>query len=243
MLLDYYRPLKDALGAVDIVEAAGPLAKYKLVVAPDLNIITDAMARHLADYVRGGGHLILGPRSGLKDAFNRLNLTRQPGPLADLLGGEVEQFYALDDPVAVDGGTAKIWAEDLKPQAPDVRVLLRYGKANGWLDGHPAAIQRTVGKGSITYVGALIDNTLMKPLIDGALADAGVKPAFAVPADVELMTREGGGRRIVILINHGRDARHVQLPAAMTDILNGGSVSAVDLAAEGVAVLQQGEQQ
>ena len=243
VLLDYYRPLKDALGAVDIVEAAGPLAKYKLVVAPDLNIIDDAMAKHLADYVRGGGHLILGPRSGLKDAFNRLNLTRQPGPLADLLGGEVEQFYALDDPVAVDGGTAQIWAEDLKPQAPDVRVLLRYGKANGWLDGHPAVIERKVGKGSITYVGALIDDKLMKPLIDGALADAGVKRAFAVPADVELMTREGDGRRIVILINHGRDARHIQLPAAMTDILNGGSASAVDLAAKGVAVLQQGEQQ
>ena len=243
VLLDYYRPLKDALGAVDIVEAAGPLGKYRLVVAPDLNIIDNAMAKHLADYVRGGGHLILGPRSGLKDAFNRLNLKRQPGPLADLLGGQVEQFYALDDPVAVDGGTATLWAEDLKPAAPDVRVLLRYGKANGWLDGHPAVIARKVGKGSITYVGALIDDTLMKPLIDGALADAGVRPAFAVPADVELMTREGGGRRIVILINHGREARHVQLPAAMTDILNGGSVSAVALAAEGVAVLQQGEQQ
>src|SRR3546814_18442368 len=30
VLLDYYRPLKDALGAVDIVEAAGKLDAYKL---------------------------------------------------------------------------------------------------------------------------------------------------------------------------------------------------------------------
>ncbi len=241
VLLDYYRPLKDALGAVDIVEAAGPLDAYKLVVAPDLNIITDEMAQHLADYVRGGGHLTLGPRSGLKDAFNRLHLTRQPGPLADLLGGQVEQFYALDDPVRVDSGTAEIWAEDLETTAPDTRVLLRYGKANGWLDGHPAAIERTVGKGSIAYVGALIDDTLMKTLIDGALADAGVRRAFAVPDDVELMTREGEGRRIVILINHGRENRRVALPHAMKDVLKGGTVSAVDLAAEGVAVLEEGE--
>ncbi|HVI98388.1 MAG TPA: beta-galactosidase [Sphingomonas sp.] len=241
VLLDYYRPLKDALGAVDIVEAAGPLDAYKLVVAPDLNIITDEMARHLADYVRGGGHLILGPRSGLKDAFNRLHLTRQPGPLADLLGGQVEQFYALDDSVQVDGGTASIWAEDLETTAPDARVLLRYGKANGWLDGHPAAIERKVGKGSISYVGALIDDALMTTLIDGALTDAGVRRAFAVPDDVELMTREGEGRRIVILINHGREDRRVALPHAMKDVLKGGTVSAVDLAAEGVAVLEEGE--
>lgn len=239
VLLDYYRPLKDALGAVDIVEAAGPLTPYRLVVAPSLNIITDEMARHLAEYVRGGGHLILGPRSGLKDEFNRLHLERQPGPLADLLGGRVEQFYALDEPVAVDGGEAAIWAEDLSARAPDTQVLLRYGKANGWLDGHPAAISRRVGKGTITYVGALIDDALMKTLIGKAMEAAGVEPDFAVPEDVERMSREGEGRSIVILINHGREARRVSLPAAMKDILNGGRTSAVELEPEGVAVLER----
>ena len=239
VLLDYYEPLKDALGAVDIVEAAAPLDKYKLVVAPSLNLITDRLAKHLADYVRGGGHLILGPRSGLKDAFNRLHLERQPGPLAELLGGRVEQFYALDDTIAVDGGTATIWAEDLSTASPDTRVLLRYGKANGWLDGHPAAISRAIGNGRITYVGALIDHGLMKTLIDDALEGAGVARDFAVPEDVELMTREGEGRSIVILINHGRETRTVPLPQPMTDILKGGSTRSVTLAAEGVAVLQR----
>ena len=142
---------------------------------------------------------------------------------------------------SVGSGTADIWAEWLQPQSPDTRVLLRYGKANGWLDGKPAAIERYVGKGSITYVGALIDKTLMQALIDKALGEAEVKRDFAVPADVELMTREGNGRRIVILINHSRAARRVALPHAMTNILDGGRVSVVDLPAEGVAVLQEGE--
>ena len=239
VLLDYYQPLKDALGAVDIVEASGPLDRYKLVVAPSLNVISDALATKLAAYVRGGGHLILGPRSGMKDEWNRLHAQRQPGPLADLLGGRVEQFYALDESVAVDGGQATIWAEDLSAKAPDVDTVLRYGEANGWLDGHPAAISRKVGKGRITYVGALIDDALMKTMMDGALAGAGIARDFAVPQDVELMTREGDGRSIVILINHGREARSVTLPEAMTDILEGGRKSAVTLPAEGVAVLQR----
>src|SRR3546814_10540997 len=96
VLLDYYRPLKDALGAVDIVEAAGPLDAYKLVVAPSLNIITDDQAAKFTAYVKAGGNLILGPRSAMKDEYNRLDPVRQPGPLAELLGGQVEQYYALD---------------------------------------------------------------------------------------------------------------------------------------------------
>jgi beta-galactosidase len=240
VLLSYYKPLKDALGAVDIVEAAeAPLGGYKLVVAPSLNVIDDAMAKRLADYVRGGGHLILGPRSGMKDDYDRLDPMRQPGPLAALLGGQVEQFYALDEPVEVGGGKATIWAEMLSTAAPDTQVVLRYGKANGWLDGKPAVISRRVGKGRITYVGALVDDAVMKTLIDAEMADAGVAGEFAVPADVELMTREGAGKRIVVLVNHGREAREVTLPAAMTDVLAGGKVSKVTLADEGVAVLQR----
>jgi len=240
VLLDYYRPLKDALGAVDVVAAAAPLDRYKVVFAPSLNVIPEDLARRLTAYVRGGGHLILGPRSGLKDEFNRLDTIRQPGPLADLLGAQVEQFYALDEPVAVDGGTASIWAEDLSIKADGAKATLRYGKANGWLDGHPAAVTRHVGRGTISYFGALFDKAVTAKLIDQALTDARVARDFATPADVELMTRDGRGRHIVILINHGRTARHVPLPAAMTDVLNGGTTQAVDLAAEGVAVLQTG---
>lgn len=241
VLLDYYQPLKDARGAVDIVEAeVAPLSGYKLVVAPSLNVISEATAKRLADYVRGGGHLILGPRSGMKDEFNRLQTERQPGVLAELLGGRVEQYYALDEAVEAGGGKATVWAEQLAATAPDTEVLLRYGKANGWLDGKPAVISRKVGKGRITYVGALVDDTVMKTLIDGALKGAGVERDFAVPADVELMTREGQGRRIVILINHGKTARTVTLPEPMTDILAGGSESSILLGAEGVAVLQRG---
>ena len=64
-----------------------------------------------------GGELVLGPRSGMKDEYNALNPQRQPGPLAETLGGRVEQYYALESPVPVSGdlgtGTASLWAEQL----------------------------------------------------------------------------------------------------------------------------------
>src|SRR3546814_2701032 len=68
---------------------------------------------------------------------------------------------------------------------------------------------------------------------------AQVSRDFVTPEDVELMTREGEGRRVVILINHGRETRSVTLPRPMADVLGKGNVSTLTLAPEGVAVLSE----
>jgi beta-galactosidase len=228
---------------VDIVDAEGKLDNYKLLFAPSLNVIPKALADRLAAYVRNGGHLVLGPRAGMKDEFNRLNEERQPGPLAEVLGGRVEQFYALDESVSLSGeegsGQASIWAERLAAKAPDVVVPLRYGKANGWLDGQPAVLTRRFGKGRITYLGALLDSGLMQRFVDTELRSAGVKPDLILPAGVELMTRQGSNRKITILVNHGTESRQIGLPDAMHDVLGDATVHSITLAPEGVAVLEQ----
>ena len=46
------------------------------------------------------------------------------------------------------------------------------------------------------------------------------------------------GRRISILLNHGRAERTAVLPKAMKDVLNGSTVLRVTLPPEGVAVLR-----
>lgn len=107
VLLRFYEPLRriaQATGeSIDIIDPTQdkPLDQYKLLIAPSLNVISDALAAKLQAYVEQGGHLLLGPRSGMKDEFNSLNPHRQPGPLVETLGGRVEQYYALDQPVAV----------------------------------------------------------------------------------------------------------------------------------------------
>ena len=244
VLLDYYRPLRKERLTVDVVDATAPLANYKVIFAPSLNVISKELAAHLLAYVEQGGHLILGPRSGLKDEFNALNIERQPGPLAPALGGRVEQFYALEAGIPVDGklgvGTASIWAEQLS--AKDAEVLLRYGKSNGWLDNEPAMIVRTFGKGRIAYIGAVLDAPMMERVVDWATTDAGVKPEFApLPDDVELCHRVGSNGSIYILIRHGNKGEAtetVMLPAPMRDLLHDGQlVEKIELKPEGVAVL------
>jgi beta-galactosidase len=243
-MLAFYRPLREQSQSVDVIDIDAPLDGYKVVELPGLNVISQTHADRLMEYVRNGGHLLLGPRSAMKDKFNALQPERQPGPLAAFLGGRVDQFYALDDQVPLTGdlgsGTASIWAEQLSTQSPDTTVVERYGKSNGWLDGQPAVLTRKVGKGRITYVGAWLDTALLNDLTTGLLEEAGVQPILpGVPKGVEVCRRSGQAKSVLILINHNTDSAHVSLPEPMRDLIGAQStaVNAVDLPPIGVAVL------
>lgn len=241
LLKSYYRALRQISQSVDVVSAYAPLDSYKLVVAPSLNVLPKELADHLLEYVRNGGHLVLGPRTGLKDEFNALLPQRQPGYLFDALAARVEQYYALEKDVPLYGpwgnGEASIWAEQLKSTAPDDEVLLKYGKSNGWLDDQPAAITRAFGKGRITYVGAVLDDELMEGAAAWMTQQSGVTPVFGpVPDGVEVSRRVGPGKRVFVLINYGTERRHVALPHAMKLVLDGKLADTVDLPPYGVAV-------
>ncbi len=243
-IVSYYAPLREITQSMDIVAPTAPLSQYKLVVAPGLNVLSDVEAKNLIDYVKQGGHLVLGQRSGMKTEDNALQPERQPGPLAALLGGRVEQYYALVDPVPVEGNwgasTSKLWAEQLSTSAPDIEVLEKYGKSNGWLDGQPAAITRKVGKGRITYIGAWFDEAGMKAAAKWMTDISGIHPAFGpVPEGVEVDPRYGpNGEVVYILVNLSKSAQTISLPKKMQDVLEGGEKNSLNLPQYGVAVLK-----
>ena len=241
LLKSYYHALRQVAQSVDVVSAYAPLGGYKLVAAPSLNVLPKDLADHLLEYVRNGGHLVLGPRSGMKDEFNALLPQRQPGFLVDALGARVEQYYALERDFPVSGawgnGEASIWAEQLKSQAPGDEVLLKYGKSNGWLDDQAAVITRAYGNGRITYVGAVLDDKLMASAAEWMTNKSGVTPVFGpVPDGVEVSRRIGPGKQVFVLINYSQENRRVSLPHAMNVVLGGKQGDAVDLPPYGVAI-------
>jgi beta-galactosidase len=78
--------------------------------------------------------------------------------------------------------------------------------------------------------------------------DVGVKPiVLGLPADVEVCERSRGGKRVWIIINHGRSAQRVSLHVHVKDILVGSSSGgdsangdSIQLAAHDVAVVDVG---
>jgi beta-galactosidase len=241
-IVSYYAPLRAIAQSTDILPPTANLSRYKLIVAPGLNVLSDAAAKNLIAYVRGGGHLVLGQRSGMKDDNNSLQPERQPGPLAALLGGRVEQYYALTAPIPVSGnwgtGECPLWAELLSANDSDTEVLMRYGKSNGWLDGQPAAITRKVGNGRITYIGAWLDPKTMATAAKWMIDTSGVTPALGpVPAGVEVSARHGAHGVVYVLVNFSAAPQRISLPTFMTDVLQGGSKQSLTLPQYGVAVL------
>jgi beta-galactosidase len=247
-MVAYYGAIRALTHSVDIVNPSIPLAdlsKYKLLIAPALNLITDQQAKNLIDYVHNGGHLVLTQRSAMKTADNALQPQRQPGPLVPLLGGRVDQFYALDTTVPISGawgsGPTNTWAELLSTSGPDTKVLMRYGKTPlGWLDDQPAAITRKIGNGSITYIGANLEGDTLTSAAKWMVADANLHPAFGtLPPGVDLYIRSDNHHEVWILINFGDQPQTITLPSAFEDVLAGGNAHAVTLNRYDVVVLQR----
>lgn len=242
VLKSYYAPLRKRSDSIDVVSPDAPLDRYKLVVAPDLNVLPKPLADHLLEYVRNGGFLVLGPRSGMKDDSNGLLPQRQPGFLVDALGGRVEQYYALEKDFPISGmwgsGQTSAWAEQLRKLDPDAEQLMTYESSNGWLDGQPAAMSHAYGKGRITYIGAVLDDKIMADAAEWMMKKSGAAQAsISVPDGVEVSRRTGDGRKVFVLVNFTRTPQHVALPHPMKALLEQKQEGAVDLPAYGVEIL------
>jgi beta-galactosidase len=258
VLLRFYEPLQQLAAlngqAVDIIDPTSSvdLAHYKLLVAPSLNVISAELAAKLLAYVRQGGHLLLGPRSGMKDEFNSLNTQRQPGPLAEALGAKVEQYYALDKPVLLSNpdhptvpvtkpdtaGKADTWAEQLSVSSPATEINLIYSDPGGWLDGKPAFVSRSIGEGLIAYLGTLPDPRTLHTFLM-LISPEVPKLVFPGQDAIEQCTRYRLSGSVSIYINHGSKAVSIPLQHPMRNLLSSSTapVSEVTLSPQGVAVL------
>lgn len=246
VLLRFYEPLEQmamATGqAVDIIDPqAAPLAQYKALIAPALNVIDDSLAAKLVAYVRGGGHLLLGPRSGMKDAYSALNVERQPGPLGTALGAAVSEFYALPQPIGLmPQDSADLWAEAVIPNDHATRIDFTYSDDGGWLDHQPAMVTRMLGSGSISYLGTLPDAGLMRKILEQQVpSDSQRTRMWELPPGVELCVRSREGLDLMIVINHNQSTAQIGVPGVMRDLLNPDKdlTNPMTLPGQGVAVL------
>jgi len=237
----FYRPLAVNNVNVDILSADEELTGYRLVFAPALGVLNDRIAENLTRYVERGGHLVVTLRTGMKDEYGSLLPARQPGPLAPLTGVEMEEFYALAEPVPVEGkwlsGISTIWAERLKTVDGDQTIPMSiYGKSNGWLDGQMAVAAHPYGRGMVYTVGAYLDEAAQQAFVDHVLKVANLR-FLKSPQGVEIRTRlDIKGAEILFIINHTATEQTIALPWPAQDHLSGESLQG-NVKLEGYAVV------
>lgn len=157
-LFVYYRALQRLGLPVDIVSPASVIHHYSCLIAPSAHLADSALAQKLTDYVRAGGNLLLGVRSGFKTPANSVTAEPLPGVLRDLVGATVTDWGALPAGVGFDlesqlpglTGPATLWVEALTPiiRRPAL-VIYRSGP----YAGRSALVQNTVGAGRAWYCG------------------------------------------------------------------------------------------
>lgn len=220
LLLSWYRPLHARGIAVDLAPPGRDLSGYKLVIAPNLYLGGEELLSY-------EGELVVGPFSGVVDVNDQVRDGGAPGPLRELLGVRVDEWWPLPDGTAqkTDLGTASTWAEWLRLDGAETLAHYRGGD----LDGLPAITR----KGRATYLSCLLDD--VTPVLDEVLARAGVE-GIEVPAGVEAVRRGD----YLFLLNHTTTQQRIALPGAGADLLTQTAMSGeIQLAPRDAIVLKE----
>ncbi|OCT12835.1 beta-galactosidase [Paenibacillus pectinilyticus] len=203
------------------------LAKYRLLIYPHPAIMPTSTAALLSKYVEGGGTLVLGCRSGYKDATGQCYMQPFPGPLAELCGIEVEDFtlvgpfQQLPDISWQTGAVLQgdAFVDILHVTSDNAEILASY--ASDYYAGKPALVRNKYGMGNAYYYGSAFTEEAAGALI----AELGlVSPAAKwaeLPEDVELAIRvqEGTDKRYAILMNYGHEERMITFLTPKRDML------------------------
>ena len=90
----FYAGLKSLQRNIDIVPLSADLDQYKLIAAPNLRLIDDAIADKLKSYVARGGVLVLTYRAGTQHTDASMRRILSPGVFTDIAG--VSSITKLD---------------------------------------------------------------------------------------------------------------------------------------------------
>lgn len=222
------------------------LQKYPVLVYPHATILTQERADLLEAYVKAGGTLMIGCRTGYKDIQGRCPMAPQPGLLSQLAGTYVEEFTfaspAEEEPYAsLDGRKLPmpLFNDVLEePFSAEAKVIARY--ETSYYAGKPALVENRVGEGRVFFLGGVFSPEATAMLLDYA----GVKPVWAdalcIPEEVEaVLRRNDQGEEYLFLLNYKAREMEVTFRKDCESLFTGDTLAgAVKLPAYGVEVVK-----
>ena len=250
---DYEKHLAQVYGAlwkhnisVDVISPTAALSEYDLVIAPALHVLTEEIAANLREYVRGGGTLVVTPRTGVKDIDNVVVNQPLPGLISDVFGIIVEEYDALttDLPQSITfdvdeltGQTLPVhsWCDILLPQG--AQVIARY--AQDYYAGKPAVTRHQFGQGAAIYLGVFGNDTFYKSFFGWLLKQKNIQSDIEAPVGVGVSKRVQGDHSIYFILNFTTSLQSIKLPSAYRNLLDNTIASGtIQVGAKGVLILE-----
>ncbi len=222
---------------------------YKLIVIPSVFVASSALIAKLVLYVKNGGYVVIGPRSGYCNEFMGARYVDQPGGLSELCGltyQETTKISALslkENPYNLSVETNKIetWFELLVPTTgksiayPEHK---EYGK-------YPAIVSNNFGKGKAIYQGTILTDELQEAVILDMckqlnIYDPDKNLKFPIIQKNSTSTK---GTRLHFYLNYSDEEKVIKNVYGLAkDLISGNSVKnegSITLSAWGVAILEE----
>lgn len=199
------------------------LKKYPVLIYPHPEIVTEKAAAILEEYVRQGGKLVLGARTGQKDVNGHCVMKRMPGLMAPLTQSAVKEFTLVgpaDDAVSADWNGVKIdtgaFNDILEAVGPDAKVLATY--ENHFYAGEAALVETKAGEGTVLHFGGVFSRENMKAFFEYL----GIMEPFAqivkVPGECEIAVRRKDDTDYLFVLNFSDKEQTISLEKAVTDM-------------------------
>jgi beta-galactosidase len=212
----HYEALRRLGLGVDVVSPAADLSAYRIVVAPLLYVLDEAVAAALTAYANSGGTLVLGPRSGIKDRHNAVPERPVPAWLDALAGLEVVDYVSRSetDTARIGGGNDGLefsgevhgWFEELELR--DALPLALY--EDGPFAGTAAVASRRAAEGRVVYLAGVAGLETLVAVYRAIGTAAGAR-LLDVPEGVDVVPLVGESERLLFLLNHSDEERVVEL--------------------------------
>jgi len=203
LALAMYAPLRSASLGVDMRHPESDLSSYRMAVAPNLFLLSEAAVANLTGFVKDGGILVVGPFSGIVQPDYERGEGSHPSLLRALLGIRIEEWWPIpggDVGLRFEAGArhrATLWRDAI--ELDDAEAVARFEDPP--LAGRPAITRRALGGGQAWYLGTVPDASATEQILRAALAQAGVDPPSGLPTGVELLRREAEGVDYLFVIN------------------------------------------
>jgi beta-galactosidase len=222
----YYQTCRNASLTTDIISSSDNFDHYGLIIVPHMVLINKDVCDRLSKAANNGATIIITCMSGLKNddmhSFGRMihpeiealagiNIQEQYA----LIGVEETQLSLLNDTTAYSCG---LWHDifTLNTATPLGFYNSRFFK------GQPAITKNKYGRGTVYYIGSVVDNKVVQIVLNDALKTSNISPVVISSNDlVEITEVKNAHNRFIYSINYSNQNQNIELKIPLKDILTG----------------------
>lgn len=217
-LTKYYNALTSLTIPIDFTSEERDFSKYKVLLLPAYQLVDDSLILKLTKYVNEGGNLVLTARTGQKDRNGKLFQDKWAAKIWPLIGAKVKMYDVLPDDIYAEvlmNNEKYLWNNwaDILESDPKTEVWASYN--DQFYKGAAAVINRKLGKGSVTYIGADSDDGRLEKEVLSKLYNSIGLTTDPLPEGVVKVWRSG----FWIAINYGSQPVKIEIPANATIVI------------------------